>query len=98
MMPLRQLGNAHPGSYAFDCELDTLQQSSLTLIPLHDFSPNFRELLFGSDHRIANWCSQKSPPHRVCLICGGNEVSKMSMRRCGLRCPPENFIEQGTCR
>ena len=55
MMPLGQLGNAHPGRDPLDCELDTLQHSSLALIPLHDFSPDFREFLFGSDyHWIAN--------------------------------------------
>ena len=55
MMPLGQLGNAHAGGDAFDCELDTLQHTSLALIPLHDFSPDFRELLFGSDYYwIAN--------------------------------------------
>ena len=55
MMLLGQLGNAHPGGDAFDGELDALQHSSLALIPLHDFSPDFREFLFGSDyHWIAN--------------------------------------------
>jgi hypothetical protein len=59
-MSLRQLGDAHSCSDAFDCELDTLQDSFLVLIPLNDFVPNFGKFPFDSDHhRIAYWCFQR---------------------------------------
>ena len=64
-MPLGQLGDTHSGSDAFDCELDALQCSSLALVSLNDFSPDFGKFLFDFDHhRIANWYSQ-TPPHRI---------------------------------
>jgi hypothetical protein len=92
VMPLGQFGNTHPGGDAFDCELDTLQHSSLMLIPLHDFSPDFGEFLFGSDyHRIANWCSQESSAPSCLSWWRERKVSKMSVRRRGLRYPAGNF-------
>jgi len=91
-MPLGQFGNTHPGGDAFDCELDTLQHSSLMLIPLHDFSPDFGEFLFGSDyHRIANWCSQESSARSSLEMWRERKVSKMSVRRRGLRYPAWSF-------
>jgi hypothetical protein len=60
-VPLGHLGDTHPGRDAFGRELDTAQRSLQTLISLNDFSPDFGQFPFGSDHhRIANWCSHKS--------------------------------------
>jgi len=49
MMSLGQFGNTQPSSYTFDCKLDALQQSSLTLIVLHDLTPNFGNFSFCFD-------------------------------------------------
>jgi hypothetical protein len=88
IMPLGQLGDTHPCGDAFDCELDTLQHSSLALIALHDFSPNFGEFLFGSDyHRISNWCSQESSAPSCLSWWRERKVSKMSVREVRLTLP-----------
>jgi len=60
-MPLGQIGNTYPSVYPFHCEFDALKESFLMLILLHDFSPNFGKFVCDSDdHRIANWCLQRS--------------------------------------
>jgi len=92
VMPLGQVGDTHPRGNAFNGELDTLQHSSLALIALHNFSPDFGEFLFGSDyHRIANWCSQESSAPSCLRWWRERKVSKMSVRRRGLRYPPWEF-------
>jgi hypothetical protein len=99
-MPLGQVGDTHPRGNAFNGELDTLQHSSLALIALHNFSPDFGEFLFGSDyHRIANWCSQESSAPSCLSWWRGTESFKDVGAKARLTLPTLGiFFEQGACR
>jgi len=85
MMPLGQLGDAHPGSDALYRKLNTLEHSSLPPISLNDFSLDLGKFLFDFDHhRIANWCSQRILRS---LSCAGTKTSEMSAREVRLTLP-----------
>jgi hypothetical protein len=99
MMPLGQLGDAHPGSDALYRKLNTLEHSSLPPISLNDFSLDLGKFLFDFDHhRIANWCFQDSSAPSF-LTWWRNGFSEMSVRKVWLTLPSSRIsIEQGTCR